>query len=156
MYRGRRNTTQGCTYARNARRRTQEVDTTRNYQRKLNNRYWLPDDVYRRAVAHVRAYPDMCRRRDEVLFSSPGGDGPRGGGVGDPTATKALQLARIEDDIAAVDRALEKIPRDYRQGLIDNLAFGKPMYTLPGACVETWSRWRGAFLYHIARIMHWI
>lgn len=156
-YRGTRGTTPEYTYARSVRRRTgEEADITRNYQRKKNNRYWLPDDVYRRVVAHVRAYPALCRRRDEILFASPSGEGPSGGGIGDPTASKAMQLARIDDDIAAVDRALSKIPREYRQGLVDNVAFGKPMYTLPGACVETWSRWRGCFLWHVARVMRWI
>lgn len=156
-YRGARNTMPGYTYAQNARRRTVKgVDITRNYQRKRNNRYWLPDDVYRRALAHVRAYPELCRRRDDIIFSSPSGEGPRAGGVGDPTASKAMQLDRIEDDIAAVDRALSKIPKEYRQGLVDNLAFGKPMYALQGACVETWSRWRGCLLWQLARNMRWI
>lgn len=144
------------TYARRVRRRSKEAGITRNYQRKKNNRYWLPDDVYRRALAHVRAYPDLCRRRDEILFASPSGDGPHGSGVGDPTASKAMQLARIDDDIAAVDKALNRVPGEYRQGLIDNLAFGKPMYALSGACVETWSRWRGCMLWQLARNMRWI
>ena len=128
----------------------------RDYQRTRNNSFWLPDDIYRRALAHVRAYPELCRRRDEIIFSSNSWDGARRRGVGKPTEAKAMRLDRISDDIGAVDRALSKIPREYRQGLIDNIAFGKPMHALPGACVETWSRWRARLLWQLAKNMKWI
>lgn len=160
MYHNTRSFTRGGMSVRTAQtkteRRKREGCKTRNYQRKRNNNYWLPDDVYRRALAHVRAYPQLCARRDEIIFSSPAGDGPHGSGVGNPTESKALQLDRIEDDIAAVDRALSKVPPEYRQGLIDNIAFNRPMYALPGACVDTWSRWRSVLLWSLSRNMRWI
>lgn len=156
-YRSVHSTTQACTYARTVTRTTEkrEGDITKDYQPKKNG-YYLPDDVYRRALAHIRAYPAMCRRRDEIIRESPSGDAPGRSGVGRPTESKAIRLSALYDDVAAVEKALDKIPREYRQGIMDNLIARVPMCRIDGASEATWKRWRARLLWQLARNMRWI
>ena len=121
----------------------------RDYQRIKNNQYGRPADVYRRALAHVRAYPHLCTRRREMLFAQQGAKW-------DPTPDKAIRLAQLGADIAVVEQALNHIPKEYRKGLMDNILQDQPMHHLSGACVETWSRWRRVLLWRVAKQMHWI
>lgn len=127
----------------------------RDYQRTKCNAYYLPHTVYRRALALVRDYPRMRRSRDEIITASSDG---RGGGTGPgrPTEAKAMRIASIDDDIHTVERALERIPREYRQGILDNIIYGIPQDRLPNAGRATWQRWRARFLYQIAQAKRWL
>lgn len=109
----------------------------RDYQAKVNG-CWLPEHVYRRALALVRAYPEMAReaegkdRRDKI------------------------QNITLRHELDAVERALDEIPTEYQNGVWDNLLERVPMDRLDYAARSTWSRWRGRFLWAVARNMHWI
>lgn len=125
----------------------------RDYQAKKNP-YYLEHTLYRRVLALVRDYPRMVEMREAILYESPkepgGGHGP-----GRPTESKALRMATLDDDIRAIERALDKIPREYRQGVMDNILAGRRMDDMIGAR-STWSRWRGRFLWYVARNRRWI
>ena len=127
----------------------------RDYQRKpKNNPYWMEHSVYRRALALVRDYPRMAAVRDAIIFESP--DGSQGGWhTGRPTEQKALRIAAMEEDLRIVDKALEKIPQAFRQGVLDNVLYGTRMDDLPGAR-STWSRWRARLLWYVAKGKRWI
>lgn len=128
----------------------------RDYQQKsTRNPYYLPHTVYRRALALVRDYPRMCRTREEIILSSSEGRGG-GSGPGRPTEVKALKIASIDDDIRAVERALAKVPQEYRQGILDNILYGIPQDRLPNAARRTWSTWRARFLYQLAHAKRWL
>lgn len=118
-----------------------------------NNPWYLEHTVYRRALALVRDYPRMLAARNAIILSTPEGRG--GNGPGRPTEQKALRIAAIDDDIHVVEKALGKIPQVFRQGVLDNVIYGKRMDDLPGAR-STWSRWRARLLWHVARGKKWI
>ncbi len=103
----------------------------------------------------VRDYPRLVREREDMIYESPDGTGGGRSGVGRPTENKALRIATMDDDIRAIERALEKLPREYRQGVLDNVLYGRRMDDLSGAR-STWSRWRGRFLWHVAKFSRWI
>ncbi len=125
----------------------------RDYQPRRNP-YYLEHTLYRRVLALVRDYPRMVKLREAIIYESPCGSGGKGG-PGRPTESKALRMAVLDDDIRAVERAAERIPREYRQGVLDNLLLGRRMDDLPGAR-STWSRWRGRFLWYVAKNRHWL
>ncbi len=129
-------------------------DGMRDYQPKKQNQYYLPHTLYRRVLALVRDYPRMTRAREDMIYESPENAGSRNS-MGRPTENKALRIEALSDDIRAIERALDKIPREYRQGVLDNVLYGRRMDDLPGAR-STWSRWRGRFLWHVAKNMRWI
>lgn len=126
----------------------------RDYQRTKSNPYYLPHTVYRRALALVRDYPRMCKAREEIIMASSEGHG--GGGIGRPTEAKALRILTLDDDIYIVDRALNRIPREYRQGVLDNIISGIRQDDLPAASRRTWQTWRARFLWHVAKGKKWI
>ena len=127
----------------------------RDYQPKKQNQYYLPHTLYQRVLALVRDYPRLVREREDMIYESPDGTGGGRSGVGRPTENKALRIATMDDDIRAIERALEKLPREYRQGVLDNVLYGRRMDDLSGAR-STWSRWRGRFLWHVAKFSRWI
>ena len=127
----------------------------RDYQRIRNNPYYLEHTVYRRALALVRDYPRMLQAREAIILESPDGQSGHGHSIGRPTETKALRIEALDDDIRIVDRALSRIPEAFRQGVLDNIIYGKRREDLPGAG-STWSRWRGRLLYFVAKGKKWI
>lgn len=126
----------------------------RDYQPKKQNQYYLPHTLYRRVLALVRDYPRLVREREDMIYESPEGTGGGRGGVGRPTENKALRIATMDDDIRAIERALEKLPREYRQGVLDNILFGTRQADLSYAAERTWQRWKSRFLWHVAKNRH--
>ena len=128
----------------------------RDYQPKYKNPYYLEHTVYRRALALVRDYPRLIQAREETIWQAAAAM-PGGGRSlpGKPTEAKALRIGVMEDDIRIVERALKKIPKEFRQGVLDNVLFGKRIEDLPGAR-STWSRWRGRLLWGVAKGKQWI
>lgn len=107
----------------------------RDYQAKRND-WRLPDYAYRQALAVVRGYPEMLAllqdsaRRDRIV---------------------SMMLRRQVD---AVESALAEVPKEYRDGVLHNLIEQVPLDRLPYAERKTWSRWRGRYLYEVARQLH--
>lgn len=127
----------------------------RDYQPKKQNQYYLQHTLYRRVLALVRDYPRMTAAREQIIYESPEGTGG-GRGPGRPTESKALRIATIDDDIRAVERALEKLPPEYRQGVLDNVLYGRRQADLPYAGERTWQRWKSKLLWMVAHNKHWI
>ncbi|MBE6850923.1 MAG: hypothetical protein E7504_04165 [Ruminococcus sp.] len=121
----------------------------RNYQRQKNNPYKLPHNLYMRMLYLVRDYERMKSERKNILHGSPASDGIPCAGIGNPTENKAIKLASMDSDCAAVERALSGIPTEYRKGIMDNICYGSP-YPID-ADYETYGRWRRRFLYYIAQ-----
>lgn len=114
----------------------------------------------RRAIALriARQYPELLRRREEILHGTPAA-GP-GGGHGthrDPTAVRGIAYAQIEERITAIEKALERIPAYYRAGVLDNVLFriGRERLEARGhAGSATWQRQRERFLFYVALFAH--
>ena len=122
----------------------------RNYQPKHNNPYFLPHNLYMHVLYLVRDYDRMKAQQNNILFASSAPDGmPGGNQAGDPTGNKALQMSFLSGQIQAIERALDKIPPEYRKGVFDNVRYGGWPYGVP-AHRNTWSKWRTRFVYWIA------
>lgn len=121
----------------------------RNYQRKKNNPYKLPHNLYMRMLYLVRDYERIKSERSDILYNSPALDGQPHSGLGNPTETKGIKLAMLDTECSAVEKALSNIPQEYRKGIMDNICYGSP-YPID-ADPETYGRWRRRFLYHIAK-----
>ena len=96
----------------------------RDYQPKKKNPYWLEPTVYRCALAIVRDYPRLLAARDDILHGSPvrsEGSGTPKGVPSDPTAQRALRLARVESRIREIEAALGMSPRRYRAAVLANI-----------------------------------
>ncbi len=80
----------------------------------------LPRDVFKRVSAMIEGYPrmkhEMAFLRGNIIHSTPKHDGhPKGSGVGDPTANKALRLAKLADELDCIETAVNDVNRLYTQ-----------------------------------------
>lgn len=66
----------------------------------------------------VEGYPrmkmEMASLRSNIIHATPAPNGqPKGGGPGDPTANKAMRLARLTDEIEGIESAVRDVNRIY-------------------------------------------
>ena len=121
----------------------------RNYQRKHNNPFQLPHNVYMQCLYAIRDYDRLKKEMDDVLYAYPTPDGqPRGSDISDVTASKAIRIETISRRCEAVEQALVHVPLEYRKGIMDNIMYGAGYPN--DADPETYRRWRRRFIYHIA------
>ncbi len=121
----------------------------KEYQPVKNNPYRLPHNLYMRVLYHIRDYDRLKSERQELFYSSPVNDGmPRANSVGTPTESKAIRLAKLEEDCKAVEQALIQVPLEYRKGVLNNICYGSP-YPIDAA-YSTYSRWRQRFIFWTA------
>lgn len=122
----------------------------RHYQRKRDNPYQLPHNVYMQCLYAVRDYDRTKKEMDDILYASPGpSDGmPRGSGTSDPTSSKATKREFLQRRCEDIEQALMTIPSEYRRGVMNGTMYG----CFPNdANPETYRRWRRRFLYQIAQ-----
>ena len=128
----------------------------RDYQPTKNNPYILPHALYMQVVWLIRDYDRMRDEYESSLEKSPAPpDGqPRGGNNVDSTQEKALTRVNLWTKIEAVDQALNTVPEEYRQGVWNNVVY-RVRYP-DDAAVSTYRRWKGRFIYQVAKNMFWI
>ena len=129
----------------------------------------LPHNVYMQIVYMLKDYHRMCRERESLLFSSSFNDGqPRGSGVGDPTANKAVKLAALSERVNEIDSVVHSFNAEYSNKIrrddietFDALEafddYGCFCYMLydPNSGKQpayiTWKRFRSRMAYEIAK-----
>lgn len=115
-------------------------------------KYYLPQYDRDKAYKLVMNYPRNCAIRDTMIYDTPSGDNLGVSGTryaGKPTESKALRLEEADRQTAIVDRALDCIPWQYREPIIDHIAFNK---SYPRKTARSCQRWTDALLWHINRI----
>ena len=96
----------------------------------------------------IKMYPRLLKERDLLLgVKGVSYGGVRGTSISDPTGEQAEQLEKYNHQIRPVEKALKKIPEEYRQGLLDHIIKGKPYPDY--AHTSTWKRWRRRLLYWV-------
>ncbi len=126
----------------------------RNYQPKKNNPYYLPHTLYMSMLYLVRDHERMKKQREDVLYSSPAPDGIPSSALGNPTEQKALKLAALGNVCNAVERALETIPPEYRNGVIKNVCNKNPYPITAGEA--TYRRYKYKLAYMTAKFLYLI
>ena len=122
----------------------------RDYQRKTNNPYHLPKTLYRRVLSVIRDYDRQRQEINNILYGTPDRDdiAVAGGLPGDPTENRAIRLSQYQNDIEAVEKALKKIPEEYRKAVFNNIKYGERFPDT--ASYRTWLRWRQRFVWYVA------
>lgn len=114
--------------------------------------YKLEKWRYYEVLWFIRGYPTYLKERMNLLgLKGVSYGGIRSPSVGDPTGNQAVQLSKVEDKIKAIESALNRVPEEYRKGLLDNIIKGRryPDY----AHTVTWKRWRRRFIYWVSEKM---
>lgn len=120
------------------------------------DRWPYAPDLRGRALHFAKSYDRLRREADEMIQQAPVMDGqPRGTKTGDPVAAAAIRRERITHEIGIIEGALLDIEPEYRDGIIENVCRGVPMWRLNGATERTWSRKRRVFLAGIVERAGW-
>jgi hypothetical protein len=125
---------------------------------------------YKWLVLRIQEYPlnKALLRMEEEKVSPPGPrimDAPSFSYISRPTEERAIRIAELKRRIEEVDRALEIIPEEYRDGVLyHTLHYGTRMISgVPGsvwgesiydhAHKNTWKKWKTRFILEYARII---
>lgn len=113
-------------------------------------------DLRTRALQFAHRYDDMVREADALIEQAPVMDGmPRSTKTGDPVAGAAIRREHIRHEIRIIEGALLDIEPEYRDGIVDNICRGVPMYMLDFASESTWKRKRRMVLVGIVDRAGW-
>ena len=111
--------------------------------------YRLPKETYMQTIWFIRSYPRLKEEYNALFCKAPDLDGlPRGTTPGDPTGQIAVRSAELSGKIKAIEGALKEIPKEYRQGVFENIVYRVryPDY----AHYNTWRTWRQRFVAFVA------
>ena len=120
----------------------------------MGKKYSLEKEVYFETVWFIRQYPRLLKEYNEIMSGSALWgkmtlDGmPHGSSSVDIVVTTAGNLAEIAKKIAPIQKALNRIPEEYREGILGNIIDRKP-YPIE-ADITTWKRWKRRFVYFVA------
>ena len=123
----------------------------REYQTKREK--ILPKDVYMTTLHIIRGYYRRKENLQDMLDESPDPDKAKakGGTPGSPTETKAVRREKDRDVVAAIDKALDAIPKEYRHGV-----WQKVMYNAPypeDAAPKTYTNYKAEFVIRAAKYL---
>lgn len=119
----------------------------------------MPVSVYNRAVFTVRDYPRMVYEYDKLSRSigakAATSDGmPKGAATSSGVEEKAIRLADLEADIKKIQKNIEMIPEDMREGIVNNIVhsmrFPLNEYAQLVPSLRTWQREKQLFIVRIA------
>lgn len=120
---------------------------------KKTNIYKVPKAVYYQCIWLVK---DLERlRRIEAAGKVPMGDDELVFFVDDEKIVMDAEVLVIaRESLRCIRKALQSIPKEYRQSTIDCIVFGVPYADT--AHYNTWRKWRQIFIYELAKNLHLI
>ena len=122
----------------------------RDYQRRTS-KYILPRTIYNQTIWQIRDYYRLKELAEAILEESPPpADGqPKGNSTGDLIASKAIRRERAISIIKIIDEEKSCIPKEYREGVWDNIIHGAAYPKT--ADRSTFGRYKSKFVYEVAR-----
>lgn len=128
----------------------------RDYQRKKNNKYILPNAVYHQTLWCIRDYYRMKERMDEILMESPAPpDGmPSDHNLSNEPQNKAEKRDPLFIKTQIIESSLTEIPEEYRKGVWENIQHGSGFPRT--ADRSTYGRWKSRYIYSVAVKMEFI
>lgn len=128
----------------------------RDYQPYKNNKYLLPQPLYRQTLAFIRDYNRKLTEYNNIGEESPPPpDGmPRGSQTGNPTERDGIRRAELRDGIKAIEDALTMIPEEYRKGVWQNIMEARRYPDDAG--IATYKRYKQRFIYYVAHNLFWV
>ena len=123
---------------------------TKDYQPK-KTKYILPQGIYMSTLWIIRDYARMKESIEDAILTTPVHDGmPRGSGISDPTANKAMNLSGvIMGRIRAIEEAKHDIPEEYMHGVWNNIQYRMP-YPMD-ASRQTYSQYKSKYIHGVAK-----
>lgn len=126
----------------------------RDYQRK-KTKYILPKAVYNKTLWTIRDYHRVKEEVDTMITVGGGNsDGPSSGAPGDPTYRLAVKYADYLDIVNAIDMAKDKIPKEYREGIWNNILYN--VRYPRNAERATYGHIKSKFIYDVAINLHFV
>lgn len=117
-------------------------------EKDYRGKYKLTHEEYIATKRIVANYASLIDEYNSTLHASATNDGqPHGSGISDTTGQKAIKLAEMSKKIIAVNRAIDKLPQEYKMPIFEHLAYKKP-YTVE-ASKSTLRRWQYRFIYWV-------
>lgn len=128
----------------------------RDYQPYKNNKYLLPQPLYRMTLAFVRDYPRKLAEYNNIVEASPPPpDGqPRPSAKSAPTERDGIRRAELGTSIKAIETALATVPAEYQKGVWENIILYKRYPD--DADPRTYRRYKQKFIYYVAHNMFWV
>lgn len=117
----------------------------RNYQRKRNNPYLLPQNLYGEVKYLLKDYK---RLKEEYQHLS----------EGDTEDRNWLLLCTVASKISAVDTAVLSIPQEYRKGVLNNIENerSKAGYYPADADYRTYQTYKQRLIYLVAKNLNYV
>lgn len=128
----------------------------RDYQPYKNNKYLLPQPLYKMTLAFIRDYyRKVVEYKKLIEESPPPPDGqPRGSGTSNPTERDGIRRVELKTAIDAIESALHQVPEEYRQGVWNNII--KHKRYPDDAHPRTYRTYKQRFIYYVAHNMFWV
>lgn len=128
----------------------------RNYQKTKNNPYYLPHYRYMMVMYVVRGYDAIKEEYHTIAdYTPPLRMGmPCGSEKANPTEEKGIRLATLSDELHAIEQALLTIPKEYRQGIMQNIKYRTKYPAF--AHYNTWQHNKQKFAHAVAKGLKYI
>ena len=131
---------------------------SRDYQRQKNTKYLLPSTVYHKTLWTIRDYYRAKETLNALADTSAGiaydKDKVQTSGNPDTVFNAAIKYGEAKKPVDCIEKARANMPREYRQGVWDNILFGSRFPN--NADRSTYGRIKSKFIYDVAEIMGYI
>lgn len=124
----------------------------RDYQRKKNNKYILPNAVYHKTLWQIRDYyrlkaciDDLENTASAIRYDK---DPIQVSPSADMIVDNAIKVIEIKKTIAVIDEAKAMIPKEYQSGVWNNILFQERFPNM--ADRTTYARYKTMFIYAVA------
>lgn len=125
----------------------------KDYQPKKLRQYVLPHNTYMEVLYIIRSYDMLKQECADILVSSPDPEeGPSGSGISNQPLAYVIRTEEKTKRIDAVDKALGKVPPEYRKGVLDNIITRKPFPK--DAARSTYSYWKQRVIFYVAKYLN--
>ena len=131
---------------------------SRDYQRQKNNKYLLPSTVYHKTLWTIRDYYRVKETLNALADTSAGiayvKDKVQTSGNSDTVFNAAVRYGEAKHLIDAIEKARAKMPREYEQGVWNNILFCSRFPI--NADRSTYGRIKSKFIYDVAESLGYI
>lgn len=125
---------------------------SRDYQRKINNRYKLPRTIYHQTLWIIRDYERIKRQLENILNCSNSNSDINSyiqtNHVGNPVLNEVIKRDKYFNYVKIIEESLNVIPTEYQKGVWDNVTKYKA-YPLD-ADRSTYGRYKSKFIHEVA------
>ena len=125
---------------------------SRDYQRKINNRYKLPRAIYHQTLWIIRDYERIKRQLENILNCSNSNSDINSyiqtNHVGNPVLNEVIKRDKYFNYVKIIEESLNVIPTEYQKGVWDNVTKYKA-YPLD-ANRSTYGRYKSKFIHEVA------